>query len=98
MSVLKDIPELPIDDGAKALAAKLIQGGGVPATAQADALHIAVAAVQEVDYLLTWNCRHIGNAASKPTVRSICVAAGYTCPEICTPLELLSEDDGDVSR
>ncbi len=48
-----------------------------------------------VDYLLTWNCRHINNAATKPIVRSICAVAGYTCPEICTPLELLSEEETD---
>ena len=96
LEVLKDIPELPVDDEAKALAAKLVEGGGVPSTAPADALHIAVAAVQEVDYLLTWNCRHIDNAAAKPTVRSICARAGYTCPEICTPLELLSEEEDNV--
>jgi len=97
LDVLKDVPELMVDDEAKALAAKLIEGGAVPTTAQADALHIAVATVQEADYLLTWNCRHIDNAATKPTVRSICVVAGYTCPEICTPFELLSEPE-DVSR
>jgi len=96
LDVLKGIAELPVDDEAKTLAAKLIQGGGVPSTAQADALHIAVATVHETDYLLTWNCRHIDNAAAKPTIRSICVTAGYTCPEICTPLELLSEEEDHV--
>ena len=96
LEVIREIAELPIDDEAKALAAKLILGGGVFSTAQADALHIAVAAVHELDYLLTWNCRHIDNAATKPIIRSICVAAGYTCPEICTPLELLSEEEDHV--
>jgi hypothetical protein len=97
LEMLKEISELPVDDEAKALAAKLVEGGGVPSAAPADALHIAVAAVQAVDYLLTWNCRHIDNAVTKPTVRSICAAAGYTCPEICTPLELLAEEEENVS-
>ncbi len=78
------------------LAAKLVERGGVPPEAELDALHIAVACVHEVDYLLTWNCRHINNAAMKPLVRSICVAVGYSCPEICTPLELLAEEQSDV--
>ena len=98
LAILRGIPELPVDDEAKALAARLIEGGAVPSTAQADALHIAVAAVQQVDYLLTWNCRHIDNAATKPIVRSVCAVTGHACPEICTPLELLSEDEGDVPR
>ena len=89
---LEGIPKLALTDETKVLASGLISGGGIPADAQADALHIAAACVHEIDYLLTWNCRHIDNAARKPIVRSICDAAGYTCPEICTPLELLSED------
>jgi hypothetical protein len=47
---------------------------------------------------LTWNCRHIDNAALRPLLRSVCAAAGYRCPEICTPLELLAEEDDDVPR
>ncbi len=42
-----------------------------------------------VDYLVTWNCRHIDNAETKPLIRSVCAAHGYTCPEICTPEELM---------
>jgi hypothetical protein len=44
------------------------------------------------------NCRHIDNAALRPLLRSVCAAAGYRCPEICTPLELLAEEDDDVPR
>ena len=60
-----------------------------------DALHIAIAAVHGIDYLLTWNCRHIDNAEIKPTLRAICYAQGYRCPEIATPLELMGVDDND---
>jgi hypothetical protein len=95
---LKDIPALEIDEAMKRFAAQLIREGGVPAEAQADALHIAIAAVHALDYLLTWNCRHIDNAVTKPLVRSICAIAGYRCPEICTPLELLSEEQDYVPR
>jgi hypothetical protein len=95
---LKDISVLAIDEEARQFAAQLIEKGGVPAAAQADALHIAVAAVHALDYLLTWNCRHIDNASTKPLVRSICAIAGYRCPEICTPLELLSEEQDYAPR
>jgi predicted nucleic acid-binding protein len=95
---LKDIPILAIDDTTKRFAAQLIRDGGVPSEAQADALHIAIASVHGLDYLLTWNCRHIDNAATKPLIRSICAIVGYPCPEICTPLELLSEEHDNVPR
>jgi hypothetical protein len=58
-----------------------------------NAVHVAVSAYHGIDYLLTWNCRHIDNAEMKPLMRSVCVAHGYTCPEICTPLELMGEED-----
>lgn len=90
---IEDIPELPIDEEVRELAALLIVKGGMPAAAEADALHVAVAAVHRIDYLLTWNCRHIDNAASKPVIREICAAAGYVCPEICTPMELMPQDE-----
>ncbi len=96
LRVLADLPELTAGDEAERFAAKLIEEGGVPVGAEGDALHIAIAAIHEMDYLLTWNCRHIDNAATKPIIRSICAVVGYTCPEICTPLELLSEEAPDV--
>jgi len=95
---LQGIREIAISDEAKILAVRLVTDGGIPMHAEADALHVATASVHAIDYLLTWNCRHIDNAATKPIVRSICTVAGYTCPEICTPLELLSEETEDVQR
>ncbi len=96
LHVLADLPELASGEEAEHLAAKLMADGGVPVGSEGDAFHIAIAAIHEVDYLLTWNCRHIDNAATKPIIRSICAVTGYTCPEICTPLELLSEEPPDV--
>ncbi|MCP3963211.1 MAG: type II toxin-antitoxin system VapC family toxin [bacterium] len=96
LASLEGIPELLIDQEVQDLAQRLISEGGIPASAQADALHVAVAAVHGIDYLLTWNCRHIDNATMKPRMRSICGGAGYQCSEICTPLELLPEEANDV--
>jgi len=96
LTVLRDIPELPVDEEVEALAAKLVAAGGFPATAEVDALHVALAAVHSVDFLLIWNCRHINNADAKPLIRSICALAGHTCPEICTPQELLPDEDNYV--
>jgi len=90
---LKGIPDLEVTDGVVALAKKLVDEGALPREAMDDAMHIAVAAVHGVDYLLTWNCRHLDNAERKPLVRSVCAVAGYPCPEICTPQELMGEQD-----
>ena len=90
LSVLGDIPKLDVNDQAEKLAELLIIDGGVPASSRTDALHVAVAAVHRIDYLLTWNCRHMSNAVKRPIIRSICLNAGYVCPEICTPTELLT--------
>ena len=96
LEVLQGIAKLVIDEEIQAFSEKLIAEGGIPELAKADALHVAVAAVHGMDYLLTWNCRHIDNATKKPIIRAICAASGYSCPEICTPMELLPEDDNDV--
>ena len=96
LEALQGIAKLPIDQEVQALADRLVSQGGVPAGAEADALHIAVAAVHRMDYLLTWNFRHIDNAATKPIIRFICADAGYSCPEICAPMELLPEGENDV--
>jgi len=74
---------------ALALAAALIAGSGVPRKANEDALHIAIAATNGLDYLLTWNCTHIANAVTIPLVNRICRVAGFEPPLIYTPQELM---------
>lgn len=92
MASLADIPHLTMPDPVITLAQALLKEGALPQKATSDALHVAVTAYHGVDYLLTWNCRHIDNAEMKPLMRSVCVVHGYTCPEICTPLELMGEE------
>ena len=96
LAALSDIPLLPITGAGSSLAAALVRGGALPAKALNDALHIAVAAVHGVDYLLTWNYRHLDNAETKPVIRDICARHGHTGLEICTPRELMGglEDGG----
>ena len=96
LAALDNIPLLSVADEVKMLARRLMADGGIPPHAEADAIHVAVASVHGIDYLLTWNCRHIDNATTKPVIRSICAVAGFICPEICTPFELLSEEVEDV--
>ncbi len=88
LAFLRGITELSVGNEAKALAAAILAHGALPRNAELDALHIAVAAANRVDFLLTWNCRHLDNPTTKPKVRNVCRNLGYAPPEICTPLEL----------
>jgi hypothetical protein len=94
LEALAGIPILPLTDSAINLSKVLIQDGGLPVKALDDALHIALSTVHNIDYLLTWNCRHIDNAQKKPLIRKICQSYGFVCPEIATPIELMGIDNG----
>jgi hypothetical protein len=69
----------------------LVAVHALPPNAAEDALHIAVAAVHAMDYLLTWNCRHIANAEMQKAIRSTCLLAGHEAPIVCTPEALMGE-------
>ena len=89
LDLLQGVPVLVVVEEAKELATVLMTEGALPNKAEIDASHIAVAAVQQIRYLLTWNCRHINNPAMKPLMREVCARKGYACPEICTPFEIM---------
>lgn len=89
LEILDLLPLLVVTPAAIALARALTTRGPLPKKAGADALHIAVAAVHGIDYLLTWNCKHIANAQMQTAVAAKCRAAGFEPPVICTPEELL---------
>ena len=93
LDALSGIPLLAISEAVVALSKAFIQERALPTKALDDSLHIAIAAVHGIDYLLTWNCRHIDNAEMKPVVRKVCANHGYACPEICTPQELMGVND-----
>jgi len=91
-SFLRDIPRLGTTEAVGDLAARLVASGVVPRKAAEDALHIAVAAVHGVDYLLTWNCKHIANARMRQAIERVCREAGYEPPVVCTPEELMEDE------
>jgi predicted nucleic acid-binding protein len=91
LALLEGLPLLRLNDAATDLAEHLLTRAALPAKAKDDALHIAVAAVHGIDYLLTWNCKHIANARQRPIIEAICEASGYRPPVICTPEELLGD-------
>lgn len=89
LAALEGVPVLTQVPDAEALAAALLRDVPLPARAAADALHIALAAVNGVSYLVSWNCTHIANAALRPRIEAVCRQAGFEPPVICTPRELL---------
>lgn len=91
VAVIEGLPELDVSEEAELLAARLLEAAALPNNAKTDALHIAVATVHGIDFLLTWNCKHIANAAMRPKIECTCRTAGYEPPVICTPLELMEE-------
>jgi hypothetical protein len=93
LEVLKGIPHLATTAEVSLLAKAILQDVPLPSRAHTDALHIALAAVHGMNYLVTWNCAHIANATLRLRIEAVCRAAGYEPPIICTPQELLEDDD-----
>jgi hypothetical protein len=91
LEVVRGLPVLAVTQEATELAEQLVQPGPLPQKAEVDALHIGVAAVQGMEYLLTWNCKHIANARMRSQIEAICRGMGYEPPVMCTPEELLEE-------
>jgi hypothetical protein len=96
IEVVKAIVRLDITDQATSLGKSLVAGIPLPEKARADAVHIALAAVNGMNYLLTWNCSHIANAALRPRIEEVCRTMGCEPPVICTPLELLQRGENDA--
>lgn len=89
LDALRGFRVLEIADSAAQLADRRIARSALPEKASVDALHISIAAIHNIDYLLTWNCKHIANAEMKSAIMSVCELEGFRCPHICTPEELL---------
>jgi len=89
LGALERLPLLAVTPEAHELAGRLLRQCRLPSRAATDAVHIAIATVHGMDYLLTWNCTHLANAEIVPMVRAVCENAGYICPTICTPEELM---------
>ena len=83
------LPLLAVTGAATALADALVPGGAVPAVTSRDALHVAIAESNGIDYLLTWNFRHIANATLRARINEACESQGYEPPVIYTPDEVL---------
>ncbi len=97
LEVVKNLDLIEVSDEVDALAAALIAGNAVPASEPRDAFHIAISAVNGINYLLTWNFKHIANASLRERIEQVCRETGFDPPVICTPEELMGNDDGSES-
>ena len=89
LALVRPFPLLAATEESRQLTRALIESGPLPAKAARDAAHIALSAVHEMHFLLTWNCRHIANAEMLRKIEEVCNGFGFRCPVICTPDELL---------
>lgn len=88
--LLDGIPRLPPVPGIALIADEIMNRAILPPNAKTDALHIAIVAHHRVQYLLTWNCRHIANARILPRIHAVFNDLGVPIPIICTPEELIA--------
>lgn len=93
MQAIADLPVLSLTQQAAELATAFLAHNVMPANAAEDALHIAIAAVHRVDFLLSWNFKHIANPVIQAKIAGRLSTIGLALPFICPPEELLGEDD-----
>ena len=95
LNLLKPIAYLNITEEAIELAQEFLQQSNLPPKASNDSIHIALATVYGLNYLLTWNCKHMANAQIQKKLSQISSKLGYELPVICTPYELMEHDLSD---
>lgn len=94
LEALEGVVLLTISEAALTLARLLVERGPLPQKAAVDALHIAIAVTNGIEYLLTWNCKHIANANMRSQVERLCRTQGYEPTIICTPNQLWNDNEG----
>ena len=92
LAVLRSLKIANSSDDAETLAAALIAAAALPANAVRDALHVAIAATNGLDYLLTWNCAHLANGILQDRIVQTCAIGGFRAPLILTPNQLFDQE------
>jgi predicted nucleic acid-binding protein len=91
LEILRNFPLLELNQAVQGLAAQFLTRSNLPPKAKVDAIHIAAATVHGMDYLLTWNCKHIANAQIQGKLAAHSLDFGYVLPILCTPNELMGD-------
>ena len=97
LKALETITLLAATEDAAELTQRLLDLEAIPRNAADDAAHISIAVAHGVDYLVTWNFRHIANAAMRSRIEHVCPQAGYNPTTICTPNELMEPDHAETT-
>ena len=85
LMVLEILPDVDV------LVQKLLEAGAVPRNSEPDAQHIAIATVHGIEYLVSWNHKHIVNEHKREHINQVCQEAEFQPTTICTPIELMEE-------
>ena len=91
LAAIQGLPVLALVDETRVLTQAILAAGVIPPRAARDAAHMAVAAVHEIDYLQTWNCKHLANAQIMRKMEQVCETLGWQLPVMCTPEELMED-------
>ncbi|MCX6348093.1 MAG: type II toxin-antitoxin system VapC family toxin [Candidatus Aureabacteria bacterium] len=91
LDAIRSFSVLRTTSEAERLAQEILDGHGIPAEYPEDALHIAVAAMGGMEFIVTWNFAHMNNPFTKMMIRQAVENAGYECPEIVSPDAFLGE-------
>jgi predicted nucleic acid-binding protein len=91
LAAIRALPLLHVGDDAERLAQILVSEKVIPTEYGEDALHVATAALNGMDFVVTWNFTHINNAATRHKIRALVEAQGLACPELCSPEEVFGE-------
>lgn len=91
LEIIRNLALLDLNQSVLDLAEQFLERSSLPTKADVDAVHIAVATVHGMDYLLTWNCKHIANAQIQRKLAEISFDLRYQLPILCTPYELLGD-------
>ena len=96
LQVVQGIKTLEPTSEVSDLAALLIALKAIPQKAAQDAVHLAVAMLNKIDCLLSWNCKHIVNIEIIKKIKEVAEAEGYTVPIISTPLQLMEKLEDEL--
>jgi len=91
LKIVKNIPVLKINADCIEVAELFFVKASLPEKARDDVLHIAIATHYKMDFLLTWNCRHLANAHFIRKLQKISLEEGLVIPTICTPQEIIND-------
>ena len=91
MNILQNLPLLDINEDVQKLVEIFLTRQVIPTKVREDAVHISIAIVYGIDYLLTWNCKHIANVEIQKMITKISSEMGYEMPIFCTPEVLMGE-------